>query len=80
MAYKCSKCRHWIPSYPHADDCPYRPSTGGPTYEYRCKECDELVELKTREPGPHRFCGGELKRIYSVSVAFKGKGFYRTGG
>lgn len=49
-------------------------------FDFRCLACDEVVELRTREPDPCA-CGGELRRVFSPpAVAFKGKGFYRTGG
>lgn len=49
-----------------------------PAYDYRCRTCDVVIELTTREPGPC-LCGGELKRIYALAgISFRGKGFYRN--
>src|SRR5690348_472424 len=54
-----------------------------PTYEYRCKECGEPLEVVqsftddalTECPA----CGGTLRKVFgNVGIAFKGSGFYKT--
>ena len=54
-----------------------------PTYEYRCKDCGEHLEVVqsftddalTECPS----CGGPLKKVFgNVGIAFKGSGFYKT--
>lgn len=54
-----------------------------PTYEYRCKDCGEPLEVVqsfaddplTECPA----CGGNLKKVFnSVGIAFKGSGFYKN--
>src|SRR5260370_13753258 len=54
-----------------------------PTYEYRCKKCEEHLEgvqsfkddALTVCPG----CGGELRKVFgNIGIAFKGSGFYKT--
>ena len=54
-----------------------------PTYEYRCKDCGEPLEVVqaftddalTECPA----CGGRLKKVFgNVGIAFKGSGFYKT--
>ena len=54
-----------------------------PTYEYRCKECGEHLEVVqsfaddplTECPA----CEGLLKKVFnSVGISFKGSGFYKT--
>lgn len=54
-----------------------------PTYEYRCKDCGQHLEVVqsftddplTECPG----CGGELRKVFgSIGIAFKGSGFYRN--
>src|SRR3954451_16540209 len=54
-----------------------------PTYEYRCKDCGEHLEVQqafTDDPltvCPN--CGGNLKKKFSsVGISFKGSGFYKT--
>ena len=54
-----------------------------PTYEYRCKECGEdleVVQAFTDDPltvCPN--CGGELRKVFAVpGITFKGSGFYKT--
>ena len=58
-----------------------------PTYEYRCKKCDQLFEYVQSFDDPpkksRRGCpeGGscQLKKVYgSVGIAFKGDGFYKN--
>jgi putative FmdB family regulatory protein len=54
-----------------------------PTYEYRCKDCGEPLEVVqsfsddalTECPA----CGGMLRKVFgNVGIAFKGSGFYKT--
>jgi putative FmdB family regulatory protein len=54
-----------------------------PTYEYRCKDCGEHLEIVqsfrddplTECPA----CSGTLKKVFQpVGIAFKGTGFYRN--
>ena len=54
-----------------------------PTYEYRCRECGEPLEVVqsfsddplTECPA----CGGSLRKVFnSVGISFKGSGFYKT--
>jgi putative FmdB family regulatory protein len=54
-----------------------------PTYEYRCKDCGEPLEVVqsftddalTECPA----CGGTLRKVFgNVGIAFKGSGFYKT--
>jgi putative FmdB family regulatory protein len=54
-----------------------------PTYEYRCKECGERLEIVqafsddplTECPA----CAGPLRKVFNpVGIAFKGSGFYRN--
>lgn len=54
-----------------------------PTYEYRCKDCGEHLEVVqsfrddplTECPA----CRGSLKKVFQpVGIAFKGTGFYRN--
>ncbi|HEY7940207.1 MAG TPA: FmdB family zinc ribbon protein [Acidimicrobiales bacterium] len=54
-----------------------------PTYEYRCKDCGEPLEVVqsftddalTECPA----CGGSLRKVFgNVGIAFKGSGFYKT--
>ncbi len=55
-----------------------------PTYEYKCKSCQEKFEelQKITDPAidkcPH--CGGPVERIISggAGMVFKGSGFYIT--
>jgi putative FmdB family regulatory protein len=54
-----------------------------PTYEYRCKECGqhlEVVQSFTDDPlTTCPACQGELRKVFSpIGVSFKGSGFYRT--
>ena len=54
-----------------------------PTYEYRCKECGdeiEVVQSFTDDPlTTCEKCGGPLRKVFgSIGVTFKGAGFYRT--
>src|SRR5690349_2368155 len=54
-----------------------------PTYEYRCKDCGEELEVVqsftddalTECPN----CGGTLRKVFgNIGVTFKGSGFYRN--
>lgn len=54
-----------------------------PTYQYRCADCGEELEIKqsfsdsalTTCPS----CGGDLRKVFGAAgVVFKGSGFYRT--
>lgn len=54
-----------------------------PTYEYRCKECGQHVEVvQSFTDDPLTICGncgGALRKVFSpVGVVLKGSGFYRT--
>jgi len=54
-----------------------------PTYEYRCRDCGEQLEVvqaftddNLTECGT---CGGSLRKLFSaVGISFKGSGFYKT--
>lgn len=54
-----------------------------PTYEYRCKDCGEHLEVVqsfrddplTECPA----CKGALRKVFQpIGIAFKGSGFYKT--
>jgi putative FmdB family regulatory protein len=54
-----------------------------PTYQYRCKDCGEDLEVVqaftddalTECPK----CGGTLRKVFgNIGVSFKGSGFYKT--
>ena len=54
-----------------------------PTYEYRCKDCGEELEVVqsfqdealTTCPS----CGGNLRKVFgNIGITFKGSGFYKT--
>jgi putative FmdB family regulatory protein len=54
-----------------------------PTYEYRCKDCGESLEVVqafTDDPlSECPACTGRLRKVFgSVGISFKGNGFYRT--
>lgn len=54
-----------------------------PTYEYRCKECGEhleVVQAFTDDPLTEcPACGGELRKVFgNIGITFKGSGFYKT--
>jgi putative FmdB family regulatory protein len=54
-----------------------------PTYEYRCQDCGEHLEVvQSFQDDPLTECpkcGGTLRKVFSpVGVVFKGSGFYRT--
>lgn len=54
-----------------------------PTYEYKCKDCGEGLEVVqsfsddalTECPA----CGGNLRKVFgSIGITFKGSGFYKN--
>ena len=54
-----------------------------PTYEYRCKDCGEhleVVQAFTDDPlteCPN--CSGPLRKVFgNIGITFKGSGFYKT--
>ena len=54
-----------------------------PTYEYRCTNCDEHLEVvQSFSDDPLTECpkcGGRLRKVFSpVGIVFKGTGFYKT--
>lgn len=54
-----------------------------PTYEYRCKECGESLEVVqafTDDPLTDcPSCSGTLRKVFnSVGISFKGSGFYKN--
>ncbi|MFP3902088.1 MAG: FmdB family zinc ribbon protein, partial [Acidimicrobiia bacterium] len=54
-----------------------------PTYEYRCKDCGEhleVVQAFTDDPLTEcPACAGTLKKVFRpIGIAFKGSGFYRN--
>jgi putative FmdB family regulatory protein len=54
-----------------------------PTYEYRCTNCDEHLEVvQSFSDDPLTECpkcGGPLRKVFSpVGIVFKGSGFYKT--
>lgn len=54
-----------------------------PTYEYRCTECGEELEVvQSFSDDPLTVCptcSGKLRKLFSpVGVVFKGSGFYKT--
>jgi putative FmdB family regulatory protein len=54
-----------------------------PTYEYRCRDCGqhlEVVQSFTDDPLTScGVCNGSLRKVFSsIGVTFKGSGFYRT--
>ena len=54
-----------------------------PTYQYRCTECGEDLEVVQKfsdEPlTVCPACQGALRKVFSpVGIVFKGSGFYRT--
>lgn len=54
-----------------------------PTYEYRCKECGEHLEVvQSFRDDPLTECprcSGTLKKVFQpIGIAFKGTGFYRN--
>src|SRR3954466_11890309 len=62
---------------------PDRRERGVPTYQYRCTDCGEPLEVVqsfTDDPlTVCPACEGTLRKVFSsVGVVFKGSGFYRT--
>lgn len=54
-----------------------------PTYQYRCQDCDGLLEIVQSFSDDALTvcpeCNGSLRKVFnSVGVVFKGSGFYRT--
>ena len=54
-----------------------------PTYEYRCKDCGnhlEVVQSFNDEPLTEcPACKGTLRKVFgSIGITFKGSGFYKT--
>jgi putative FmdB family regulatory protein len=54
-----------------------------PTYEYRCKDCGEHLEVvQSFRDDPLTECprcSGTLKKVFQpIGIAFKGTGFYKT--
>ena len=54
-----------------------------PTYDYKCKNCDEIFTLTLSIDGNHEqqcpTCGKDMvKKFASVPTSFKGEGFYTT--
>ncbi|HET9648436.1 MAG TPA: FmdB family zinc ribbon protein [Microlunatus sp.] len=54
-----------------------------PTYQYRCTQCGNQLEVVQKFSDPALTtcteCQGALRKVYNaVGVVFKGSGFYRT--
>src|SRR3954471_1070936 len=54
-----------------------------PTYEYRCRNCSEHLEVvQSFKDDPLTVCpscDGELRKVFSpIGISFKGSGFYKT--
>lgn len=54
-----------------------------PTYEYRCRDCGEHLEVvQSFRDDPLTdcpACGGSLRKVFgSIGITFKGSGFYKT--
>jgi putative FmdB family regulatory protein len=54
-----------------------------PTYEYRCGQCGQHVEVVQSFADPPLTecgsCGGPLRKVFApVGIVFKGSGFYKT--
>ncbi|MHB8505747.1 MAG: FmdB family zinc ribbon protein [Acidimicrobiales bacterium] len=54
-----------------------------PTYEYRCKDCGEHLEVvQSFKDDPLTECpncAGDLRKVFgNIGIAFKGSGFYKT--
>ena len=54
-----------------------------PTYEYRCTDCGNRVEVFQRigddSPTVCEICGGTLRKVFHpAGIVFKGSGFYAT--
>lgn len=54
-----------------------------PTYEYRCKDCGEHLEVVQAFTDDALTgclaCGGQLRKVFgNIGITFKGSGFYKT--
>ena len=54
-----------------------------PLYDYRCRACSKVTEVRHGFREPHQAvcpeCGGELARVFHpAGIVFKGSGFYLT--
>src|SRR5207248_6228621 len=54
-----------------------------PIYEYRCKKCNNQIEvfqkMSDKPPTRCKKCGGRLEKLVSTSaIQFKGEGWYVT--
>ena len=54
-----------------------------PTYEYKCRDCGQRVEVwQSFTADPLRECeecGGELGKVFgNIGITFMGSGFYKT--
>jgi putative FmdB family regulatory protein len=54
-----------------------------PIYEYRCDDCDAVVEVMQKMSDDPlevcQHCGGHLRKVlHPVAIHFKGSGFYTT--
>ena len=54
-----------------------------PTYEYRCKDCGEHLEVVQSFTDDALSecpaCGGTLRKVFgNIGITFKGSGFYKT--
>lgn len=54
-----------------------------PTYEYRCKDCGEHLEVvqsfQDDALSECPACGGSLRKVFgSIGISFKGSGFYKN--
>ncbi len=54
-----------------------------PLYDYRCRACSKVTEVRHAFREPHQAgcpaCGGELARVFHpAGIVFKGSGFYLT--
>ena len=54
-----------------------------PLYDYRCKKCGEVFEVRQRFSDAlltvHEGCGGDVQRLLSApALQFKGTGWYVT--
>ena len=54
-----------------------------PLYDYRCRTCSKVTEVRHGFREPHQAgcpeCGGELARVFHpAGIVFKGSGFYLT--
>ena len=54
-----------------------------PLYDYRCRACSKVTEVRHGFREGHQgacpACGGELARVFSpAGIVFKGSGFYLT--